>query len=56
MAARGTVQDFITQITAKPGYWVITNADGSLAISKNGVVKFVSVFWNITWGIGAPGP
>jgi hypothetical protein len=56
MAARGTVQDFITQVNAKPGYSVNTNVDGSLAISKLGVVKFVSVFWNIQWGNGAPGP
>jgi hypothetical protein len=50
VAARASVTDFINQINAKPGYSISTNADGSLAIRKNGVVKFVSVFWNIQWG------
>ena len=56
MAARGSVSDFIAQINLKAGYSTSVNNDGSIAVSKNGAVKFVSVFWNITWANGAPGP
>jgi hypothetical protein len=58
MAGRASVADFITQISAKPGYSVSVNQDGSVAISKNGVVRYVSVFWNITLLLmkGYPGP
>lgn len=55
--ARANVNDFITQ-TEAAGYTVALNADGSLAISKNGTVKWRCVFWNIQQqgGYGWPGP
>jgi hypothetical protein len=59
MAARGNINDFISQINAKPGYSTTVNADGSVKISKNGAVKYPRVFWNIQiWGAighGMPG-
>lgn len=56
MASRANIGDFIGQINAKPNYEASINADGSVQVEKNGVVRFVSVFWNISnWQGGAPG-
>jgi hypothetical protein len=55
--ARANINDFITEIVAA-GCTATENADGSLAISKNGTLKWHSVFWNIQQqgGYGWPGP
>ena len=50
MVARANVTEFINQINAKPGYSASVNADGSVAISKNGILVRPRVLWNVMWG------
>src|SRR5271170_2955362 len=59
MTARADVSDFVAQVSAKPGYSISTNADGSVTVSKNGTVRYPKIFWNIVsspFSGGSAGP
>lgn len=55
--ARRTVQDFMTQVNARTNtlgtivYSTLLNNDGSVQISKNGVVLFPKVYWGMGTGV-----
>jgi len=55
--ARRTVQDFITQVQAQTNasgtivYVATLNTDGSVKITRNGVVVFSNVLWSMGAGV-----
>jgi hypothetical protein len=53
--ARANVQDFINDVNAVPGFDAVLNSDGSVAISRNGIVVRPRVLWNVMWGTVAVG-